>query len=59
MVPTKEVFQYPTPADLTAKDLAPNKPATKKNAEKKKAKDKTEAKKKVGAQASRGQDAAG
>jgi len=44
---TKEVFQYPTPADLTAKDLAPNKPATKKNAEKKKAKDKTEAKKKV------------
>ena len=26
----KEIFQFPTPADLTAKDLAPNKPKTKK-----------------------------
>lgn len=42
---TKEVFQYPTPADLTAKDLAPNKPAPKKTADKK-PKDKTEAQKK-------------
>jgi hypothetical protein len=40
---TKEVFQYPTPADLTAKDLAPNKPKKK---EDKKPKDKKEAKKK-------------
>ena len=30
----KEVFEYPTPADLTPKDLAPNKPAPKKNAKK-------------------------
>jgi hypothetical protein len=41
---TKEVFQYPTPADLTAKDLAPNKPAEKKKVDKK-PKDKAEAKK--------------
>ena len=27
---TKEVFQFPTPDDLTAKDLAPNKPKAKK-----------------------------
>jgi hypothetical protein len=31
----KEVFEYPTPVDLTAKDLAPNKPAAKKEAPKK------------------------
>ncbi len=41
---TKEVFQYPTPADLTAKDLAPNKPKKKDD---KKPKDKQEAKKKA------------
>lgn len=33
--PPKEVFQFPTPADLTAKDLAPNKPKKKKEPEKK------------------------
>ena len=32
----KEAFQFPTPADLTAKDLAPNKPKAKKEEEKKK-----------------------
>ncbi len=31
----KEIFQFPTPADLTAKDLAPNKPKTKKEPKKK------------------------
>jgi hypothetical protein len=31
----KEVFQFPTPADLTAKDLAPNKPKAKKEPKKK------------------------
>jgi mono/diheme cytochrome c family protein len=31
----KEAFQFPTPTDLTAKDLAPNKPKPKKEAEKK------------------------
>jgi hypothetical protein len=31
----KEVFEYPTPADLTPKDLAPNKPAPKKTTPKK------------------------
>ncbi len=34
--PLKEAFQFPTPADLTAKDLAPNKPKPKKDAAKKK-----------------------
>ena len=34
--PFKEAFQFPTPADLTAKDLAPNKPKPKKEAPKKK-----------------------
>jgi len=33
--PTKEGFEYPTPTDLTAKDLAPNKPAPKKTPAKK------------------------
>ncbi|MES2221795.1 MAG: DUF1553 domain-containing protein [Acidobacteriota bacterium] len=32
---TKEPFDYPTPTDLTAKDLAPNKPPPKKDAHKK------------------------
>jgi hypothetical protein len=32
--PPKEVFQFPTPADLTAKDLAPNKPKAKKEPKK-------------------------
>jgi hypothetical protein len=32
---TKEPFDYPTPTDLTAKDLAPNKPPAKKDAHKK------------------------
>jgi hypothetical protein len=30
----KEVFRYPTPADLTAQDLAPNKPKKKAEPEK-------------------------
>jgi hypothetical protein len=34
--PLKEVFQFPTPADLTAKDLAPNKPKPKEEPSKKK-----------------------
>jgi Protein of unknown function (DUF1553)/Protein of unknown function (DUF1549)/Planctomycete cytochrome C/Concanavalin A-like lectin/glucanases superfamily len=33
--PLKEVFQFPTPADLTAKDLAPNKPKAKPEPKKK------------------------
>jgi hypothetical protein len=33
--PIKEAFQFPTPADLTAKDLAPNKPKPKKEPPKK------------------------
>src|SRR6202034_4120039 len=41
----KEVFQYPTPSDLTKQDLAPNKPKEKKEA-KKDAKKKDEPKKK-------------
>jgi len=43
---TKEPFNYPTPQDLSKKDLAPNKPAEQKKAEEeeaKKAKAKTEA----------------
>jgi hypothetical protein len=36
----KEVFQFPTPADLTAKDLAPNKPKAKKEPKKKEEKPK-------------------
>jgi mono/diheme cytochrome c family protein len=32
---TKEPFDYPTPTDLTAKDLAPNKPPPRKDAHKK------------------------
>ncbi len=32
----KEAFQFPTPSDLTAKDLAPNKPKAKKEEKKKK-----------------------
>jgi hypothetical protein len=36
----KEVFQFPTPADLTAKDLAPYKPKTKKEPKKKEEKPK-------------------
>jgi hypothetical protein len=35
-VEIKEVFQYPTPSDLTKQDLAPNKPKEKKEAKKKK-----------------------
>jgi hypothetical protein len=42
--PMKEVFQFPTPADLTAKDLAANKPKPKKEAPKKKEEKKPEAK---------------
>jgi len=38
--PPKEVFQFPTPTDLTAKDLAPNKPKKKKEPEKKEEKPK-------------------
>jgi hypothetical protein len=34
-VAKKEIFEYPTPVDLTPKDLAPNKPAPKKEAPKK------------------------
>jgi hypothetical protein len=33
--PVKETFEFPTPADLTAKDLAPNKPKPKKEPKKK------------------------
>jgi hypothetical protein len=43
----KEAFEYPTPVDLTAKDLAPNKPAPKKEAkpdDKKKAEEHKDAK---------------
>ncbi|WP_348263228.1 DUF1553 domain-containing protein [Telmatobacter sp. DSM 110680] len=36
----KEIFQFPTPADLTAKDLAPNKPKAKKEPKKKEEKPK-------------------
>jgi hypothetical protein len=43
-VEVKEVFQYPTPSDLTRQDLAPNKPKEKKAA-KKEAKKKEEPKK--------------
>jgi len=42
----KEKFDFPTPADLTAKDLAPNKPKPKKEAPKKKDAKKDDAKKK-------------
>ncbi|MGD0628237.1 MAG: DUF1553 domain-containing protein [Terracidiphilus sp.] len=42
--PIKEVFQFPTPADLSAKDLAANKPKEKKEAPKKKEPPKPEAK---------------
>jgi hypothetical protein len=42
--PMKEAFQFPTPADLTAKDLAANKPRPKKEAPKKKEEKKPEAK---------------
>ena len=38
----KEAFQFPTPTDLTAKDLAPNKPKPKKEAPKKKEEKKKE-----------------
>lgn len=47
-VAIKEVFQYPTPSDLTKQDLAPNKPKTKnKPKEKKEPKKKQETKKKA------------
>ena len=43
--PMKEAFQFPTPVDLTAKDLAPNKPKPKpKKEEPKKKEDKKETK---------------
>jgi hypothetical protein len=42
--PLKEAFQFPTPADLTAKDLAANKPKPKKEEPKKKEEKKPEAK---------------
>ena len=42
--PLKEAFQFPTPADLTAKDLAPNKPAPEKEPPKKKEEKKPDAK---------------
>ncbi len=42
---TKEPFDYPTPTDLTAKDLAPNKPPHKKEAHKKEAAEKKESQK--------------
>jgi hypothetical protein len=42
--PLKEAFQFPTPADLTAKDLAANKPKEKKEPPKKKEEKKPEAK---------------
>jgi len=38
--PLKEVFQFPTPADLSKKDLGPNKPKAKKEPEKKEEKPK-------------------
>jgi hypothetical protein len=38
--PYKEVFQFPTPSDLTAKDLSPNKPKVKKEPKKKEEKPK-------------------
>jgi hypothetical protein len=38
--PLKEIFEFPTPADLTAKDLAPNKPKAKKEPREKKEKKK-------------------
>jgi hypothetical protein len=38
----KEAFQFPSPTDLTAKDLAPNKPKPKKEAHKKKEEKKEE-----------------
>ena len=40
----KETFQFPTPFDLTAKDLAPNKPKAKKEEKKKKKEEKKDAK---------------
>ena len=42
--PLKEAFEYPTPTDLTAKDLAPNKPKEKKEPAKKKDEKKEEKK---------------
>jgi hypothetical protein len=42
--PLKEAFDFPTPADLTAKDLAPNKPPAKKEPQKKKEVKRAEAK---------------
>jgi mono/diheme cytochrome c family protein len=42
--PIKEAFQFPTPADLTPKDLAANKPKEKKEAPKKKEPPKPDAK---------------
>jgi hypothetical protein len=42
--PIKEVFQFPTPADLTPKDLAANKPKEQKEAPKKKEPPKPQAK---------------
>ncbi|HZC44537.1 MAG TPA: DUF1553 domain-containing protein, partial [Acidobacteriaceae bacterium] len=42
---TKEPFDYPTPTDLTTKDLAPNKPPPKKEAHKKELADKNAPKK--------------
>jgi hypothetical protein len=42
--PFKEPFHYPTPADLTAKDLAPNKPPEKKEPKKKEPEKKKEEK---------------
>ena len=38
--PLKEIFEFPTPADLTAKDLAPDKPKAKKEPKEKKEKKK-------------------
>ena len=38
--PPKEVFQFPTPTDLTVKDLAPNKPKEKKKPKEKEEKEK-------------------
>jgi hypothetical protein len=42
--PIKEVFQFPTPADLTAKDIAPNKPKKMKKEPPKKKEEKKDAK---------------
>ncbi len=39
---TRRRFSYPTPADLTKKDLAPNKPTEKKEAKKKEEPEKEE-----------------